>query len=112
MNYQNFADEIVTHAPTLALQARQLFDEWKSGQFYIPRPALRAMGRRYMALRDKPTLTMIELFEFGRLYGFFALVYPEGLELPSPSAVAVDFCNLFSTGLPIGETLSVGEGVQ
>lgn len=89
----------------IARQARQYFDDWKSGKVYIPMPALRAMGRRYLHLRDVQNLLPLEVYEFGRLYAFFCLVYPDG-ELPSLAVIAIDFSNLIierSTPPPLVE---------
>ena len=93
----------------LAQQAIELFQEWKAGKYYIPKPALRAMGRRYLKLRDKEVMSLAEVYEFGRLYAFFCLVYPDG-DLPSPADIAVDFYNVLACGLPISATISSGAG--
>ena len=90
----NGMDEIEQVSYELARQARHHFEAWRSGKFYIPRPALRAMGRRYLWLRSQPSLIMLELCEFGRLYAFFALVYAPFGELQDQSQLAIDFCNL------------------
>lgn len=76
----------------IAKEVKEVFDLWKSGKLYIPKPALRAMGRRYLVLRDRD-LTIPELYEFGRLFCFFALVYPAPGDIPSAAAAAVDFYN-------------------
>jgi hypothetical protein len=103
-------DDIVRDSYELATQAKQRFEDWRAGRVYIPKAALRAMGRRYLHLRDREDLSLVEVYEFGRLFAFFALVYPPDGDIPSPADVAIDFCNLLSTGLPISAPVSVGEG--
>lgn len=93
----------------LAQQAIELFQEWKAGKYYIPKPALRAMGRRYLKLRDMQTMSLAEVYEFGRLYAFFSLVYPDG-DLPRPADIAIDFYNVLAYGLPISHRANSGGG--
>jgi hypothetical protein len=102
--------DVVTHSRQLAQEAKDLFDGFRSGRVYIPRAALRAMGRRYLHLRGKDDLNMLELFEFGRLYGFFALLYPPDGDIPSPADIAIEFCNLLSMGLPVSASVHGGGG--
>ena len=102
-------DQMVQDSYELARQAKQYFDDWQAGRVYIAKPALRAMGRRYLYLRDKSEMTMLELYEFGRLYAFFALLYPDG-DLPSPADTAVEFCNLLSGKFAIAASLVSGGG--
>lgn len=78
----------------LSRQATEFFNDWKSGKVYLPKSALRAMGRRYLVLRDTDELRPLEVYEFGRLYAFFCLVYPPDAELPTVAGMAIDFCNL------------------
>jgi len=78
----------------LARQATELFNDWKAGKVYIPKSALRAMGRRYLVLRDTENLRPLEVYEFGRLYAFFCLAYPPDAEIPTVAGMAIDFCNL------------------
>jgi len=87
-------DDIEIASYEIAKQATQHFNDWKSGKVYIPLAALRAMGRRYLALRETESLLPLEVYEFGRLYAFFCLVYPPDGELLSPAAIAIDFSNL------------------
>ena len=87
-------DDIEGASYEIAKQAVQHFQDWKAGKVYIPKSALRAMGRRYLVLRDVENLLPLELYEFGRLYAFFAQVYPPDGEIPSPAGIAIDFCNL------------------
>lgn len=87
----------------LAKQAQDYYYAWKSGAVYIPRAALVAMAKRYHSLRDRDDLSLLEVYEFGRLYAFFSLVYPIDNEPPSPAQSAIEFCNLLNAGLPISE---------
>lgn len=77
-------------------EVRNFFNLWKGGNVYIPQSALRAMGRRYIALRDAPELTIQQVYEFGRLYAFFCLLYPPDGEILSVADMAIDFCNLLT----------------
>jgi hypothetical protein len=79
---------------------RSHFVNWQNGHAYIPRSALRAMGRRYLVLRDLDELTEGELYEFGRLYAWFALMYAPFGDLPQVPDLAVDFCNLVNSPPP------------
>jgi hypothetical protein len=99
-------DDIERTAYDIARQAREFFDDWKAGRIYIPVAGLRAMGRRYLYLRDAENLKPLEVYEFGRLYAFFCLVYPPNGELPSVAAVAIDFCNLVNTTPPLSKNIS------
>jgi len=103
-------EDIVRDSYELAQQARLVFEEYQAGRIYIPRSALKAMGRRYLHLRDADDLSMLEVYEFGRLYAFFSLLYPVHGELPSPADTAVDLCNLLSLDLPISKSLHGGGG--
>jgi len=87
-------DDIERVSYEIARQAKQHFDDWKAGKVYIPTSGLRAMGRRYLYLRDVADLRPLEVYEFGRLYAFFCLVYPPDGEIPSAAGLAIDFCNL------------------
>jgi len=78
----------------LAKQAHDHFKACQAGKAYIPKPALRAMGRRYLLLRDRDDLTQLEICEWGRLYAFFALVYAPLGDIPDTAELAIDFCNL------------------
>jgi hypothetical protein len=93
-------DDLESGSYELARQATEYFNSWKAGQVYIPKSALRAMGRRYLYLRDADDLSMLELFEFGRLYAFFCLMYPPDGEIPSVAAIAIELCNLVNTPSP------------
>jgi hypothetical protein len=93
-------DDIEKASYEVARQAVEFFNEWKSGKVYIPVQALRAMGRRYLVLRDCENLTPLEVYEFGRLYAFFCLLYPPNGELLSVAAIAIDFCNLINNPSP------------
>jgi hypothetical protein len=77
-------------------EVRNFFELWKSGKVYIPKSALRAMGRRYLALRDTEQITMQQVYEFGRLYAFFCLLYPPDGEMPTVAGMAIDYCNLLT----------------
>jgi len=77
----------------LAQQAVEHYRQWKAGEVKIGKFALRAMARRYMTLRELRTLKPLEVWEFGRLFAFFALVYPNGDD-DTPAGLAIDFCNL------------------
>ncbi len=77
-------------------EVKNFFELWKSGKIYIPKAGLRAMGRRYLTLRDAETITIQEVFEFGRLYAFFCLMYPPDGEIPSVAGMAIDYCNLLT----------------
>lgn len=91
---ESLLEDIERVSYQIAQEARQYFNDWQAGKVYIPEPALRAMGRRYIALRDQAELLPLELYEFGRLYCFFCHVYPaDGYDLTS-AGIAIDFCNL------------------
>lgn len=87
-------DDIETASYEIAKQATQYFQDWKAGKVYISPSALRAMGRRYLTLRDAESLRPLEVYEFGRLYAFFCLAYPPDGELLSVVDIAIDFSNL------------------
>lgn len=87
-------DDIESTSYEIARQAVEYFNDWKCGRVYIPKPALRAMGRRYIALREMVDMKPLELFEFGRLFAFFAQMYPPDGEIPSTAGIAIDFSNL------------------
>lgn len=89
-------DDISKVAYHMVEEVKNFFNLWKSGEIYIPKPALRAMGRRYLALRDAPELTIQQVYEFGRLYAFFCLLYPPDGEIPSVAGMAIDYCNLLT----------------
>lgn len=78
----------------IARQTKTYFEEWQAGKVYISKSALRAMGRRYLYLRDAENLRPLEVYEFGRLYAFFCLLYPPDGDIFSAADIAVDFCNL------------------
>jgi len=103
-------EDIVRDSYELAQRARRLYDEWRAGRVYIPKGALKAMGRRYLFLRDAPDLTVLEVYEFGVLYAFFSLLYPVNGEIPSPADTAVDLCNLLTLDFPISSSLHGGGG--
>lgn len=107
---ESLLQDITRDSYELAKQAKEFFESWQEGKVYIPKSALRAMGRRYLSLRDKPSLSVLELYEFGRLFAFFSLLYPDG-EIPSPADVAVTYCNLLACGLPLSKSLVSGEEV-
>ena len=90
-------DDIEKSSYTIAQQAVDFFNDWKAGKVYIPMQALRAMGRRYLYLRDAQDLRPLEVYEFGRLFAFFSLVYPPDGDIPSVAGLAIDFCNLINT---------------
>lgn len=94
MTLESMLLRIDEEAFQLAQQVQQFFTAWKAGEIYIPKAALRAMGRRYLVLRDNDDLTMQELYEFGRLYAFFCLMYPPNGDIVTPGAIAIDFSNL------------------
>lgn len=96
----NTIDHIEEASFEIAKQVSDYFKTWRAGLVYIPRSALRAMGRRYLTLRDRDDLSMAEVFEFGRLYAFFALVYGANGETVTAAEIAVDFCNLINTSPP------------
>lgn len=112
MNYlsESVMQDIERDSYTLAQQAKAHYESWRAGEVYIPKPALRAMGRRYLKLRDRENLTLLEVYEFGRLYAFFALVYPPDGDIPHPAAIAIDFCNVLLSGLPVSAVVSGGGG--
>ena len=87
-------DDIERASYQIAKQAQEFYNDWKAGKVYIPRSALKAMGKRYLYLRDCENLRPLEVYEFGRLYAFFCLVYPPDGEILSPTAIAIDFSNL------------------
>lgn len=95
-------DEIEKTSYELSRQAMEHFNNYKAGRVYIPPSALRAMGRRYLKLRDRENLSMVDLCEFGRLYGFFCLMYPNG-ENFTVAGIAIDFCNLINATPPLVE---------
>lgn len=78
----------------IAYRTVEYFHDWKAGKVYIPKSALRAMGRRYLYLRDKDDLRPLEVYEFGALFAFFSLLYPPDGDIPSVAGLAIDFCNL------------------
>lgn len=90
---ESLLDDIEKMSYVLAQQAVEYYRQWEAGEVKIGKFALRAMARRYMTLRELQTLKPLEVWEFGRLFAFFALVYPDG-EDNSPAALAIDFCNL------------------
>ena len=89
-------DDVERTSYEIARQATEFFNDWKSGKVYVPKSALRAMGRRYLVLRDLENLRPLEVYEFGRLYAFFCLVYPPDGEIPTVPGIAIDFCNLIN----------------
>lgn len=89
-------DDIENASYNIAQQAVDYFNDWKAGRVYIPIRAMQAMGRRYLYLRDAEDLRPLEVYEFGRLFAFFSLVYPPGGEIPSVPGIAIDFCNLLN----------------
>jgi hypothetical protein len=93
-------DDIEKASYEIARQTKDFFQDWKAGRVYIPVQALRAMGRRYLHLRDCDDLLPLEVYEFGRLYAFFCLVYPPDGELPSVADIAIDLCNLINLPSP------------
>lgn len=103
-------EDIETASYAIAQEATAYYWDWRNRKIYIPIQALRAMGRRYLYLRDADDLRPLEVYEFGRLYAFFCLVYPPDGELPSPAGIAIDFCNILSLGTPISEALHGGGG--
>lgn len=91
---ESLLEDIERVSYQIAREAKQYFDDWQAGKVYIPEPAIKAMGRRYLDLRDRPSLLPLEVYEFGRLYAFFAQMYPhDGFDL-TPAGIAIDFCNL------------------
>lgn len=92
-------DDIETASFVISKQAVAHYNDWKAGKVYISRSALRAMGRRYLYLRDREELLPLELWEFGRLFAFFSLAYPAD-DIPSAAAIAIDFCNLINSPSP------------
>ena len=91
---ESLLEDIERVAYEIADQEIAYFNAWQRGEVYIPQPALRAMGRRYLTLRDAENLLPIEVFEFGRLYAFFCQLYPpDGFDLTT-AGIAIDFCNL------------------
>jgi hypothetical protein len=103
-------DELEQTASYIATQTRIYFDQWRRGEVYIPKPALRAMARRYFVLRDQIELTVAEGQEFMRLYAWFCLTFPPDGHLPSPTDTAVDCLNLLLAGLPVSERIYSGGG--
>lgn len=95
-------DEVEKVSYDLVRQSTEYFNDYKAGRVYIPRSALRAMGRRYLVLRDQDNLSLLELCEFGRLYAFFCLMYPNG-EVFTVAGIAIDFCNLVNATPPLVE---------
>ena len=93
-------EDIEKSSYEIARRVKQHFDAWQAGEVYIPKSALRAMGRRYLALRDRDDLRPLEVYEFGALYAFFCLMYPPDGEIPSVASLAIDFCNLVNTHSP------------
>ena len=91
---ESLLEDIERVSYQIAQEAKQYFDDWQAGKVYIPQPALKAMGKRYLALRDAENLRPLEVYEFGRLYAFFCQLYPaDGFDL-TPAGIAIDFCNL------------------
>jgi hypothetical protein len=78
----------------IARRSSEYFYDWKAGKVYIPMSALRAMGRRYLYLRDTDNLLPLEVYEYGALFAFFSLMYPPDGEIPTVAGMAIDFCNL------------------
>jgi hypothetical protein len=89
-------DDIERAAYDIARQAQDFYADWRAGKVYISVPALRAMGRRYLTLRDAENLRPLEVYEYGRLYAFFCCVYPPDGEIPTTAGMAIDFCNLIT----------------
>ena len=87
-------DDIEKASYEIAQRVAVYFQDWKAGRVYIPKSALRAMGRRYLYLRDVQELRPLEVYEFGALFAFFSLMYPPDGDIPSVPGVAIDFCNL------------------
>ena len=91
---ESLLEDIEQVSYTIAQEAIQYFHDWQAGKVYIPQPALKAMGKRYLHLRDLEDLRPLELYEFGRLYAFFCQLYPpDGFDLTA-AGIAIDFCNL------------------
>lgn len=103
-------EDIETASYAIAQEATAYYWDWRNKKIYIPTSALKAMGRRYLHLRDARELYPVEVYEFGRLYAFFSLVYPPDGDIPSPAGISIDFCNLLSRGLPISKSISSGGG--
>jgi len=93
-------DDVEKASYEIARRVKQHFDAWQAGEVYIPNSALRAMGRRYLSLRDRDDLRPLEVYEFGALYAFFCLVYPPDGEILSVASLAIDFCNLLNNHSP------------
>ena len=87
-------DDIEKASYEIASRSAEYFRDWKAGRVYIPMSALRAMGRRYLYLRDTQDLLPLEVYEYGALFAFFSLMYPPDGEIPSVPGMAIDFCNL------------------
>jgi hypothetical protein len=95
-------EDIEKSSYEIARRVTEYFNAWKAGEVYIPKSALRAMGRRYLFLRDGEDLSAVEVYEFGALYAFFCLMYPPDGEIPTVASMAIDFCNLINTPSPTG----------
>ncbi len=93
---ESLLDDYSKVAYHLTEEVKNFFNLWKSGEIYIPRPALLAMRRRYLFLRDLETITMPQVYEFGRLYAFFCLMFPPDGEVPSSASIAIDYFNLLT----------------
>lgn len=93
-------DDVERASYEIARQATEFFNDWRAGTVYIPKSALRAMGRRYLVLRDTENLRPLEAYEFGRLYAFFHLLYPPDGGFQSVAELAIDFCNLINLPSP------------
>ena len=93
-------DDIEKASYEIARQAVEHFNDWKAGRVYISQAALRAMGRRYLYVRDLSEPSIHEVYEFGRLYAFFCMMYPPNGEIPSVAGIAIDFCNVLNIPSP------------
>lgn len=91
---ESMTDDVLQAVYYAADAVRAHYESWKAGQAYIPKPALRAMGRRYLTLRNRDDLSAAEWYEFGRLYAWFSLLYASFGDVPDTADLAIDFCNL------------------
>lgn len=92
---ESIDDFVERESYELAKVARDYYDAMQAGKVYLPKAALKAMARRWLYLASLDKFSPGELREYGLMFALFSLMYCE-VENGSPSALAIDFCNLLA----------------
>jgi len=93
---ESIDDFVERESYEVAKVARDYYDAMQAGKVYLPVGAKKAMARRWLYLVDQDKLSPGELREYGLMFALFSLMYCE-VENGSPSALAIDFCNLLAS---------------